>query len=163
MIIHSTVLSTQALVINVYGGTTWISHSGYLLRGATSGVTTNTASKTGGADSVSYTPAGSNAGTAISVDQMPSHNHGGNTGEAAQYLTAPQGSGTYSGVQISLNSMYNGNGGTPFAGGYPATKHKHTITAQGGGKTHTHTFSGTTATINTLPQYKSVYIWERTV
>ena len=50
MIIHSTKLSTAAQVKAVYGGTTWISHSGYILRGATSGVTANSATKTGGTD-----------------------------------------------------------------------------------------------------------------
>ena len=50
MIIHSTKLSTQALVKAQYGGTTWLQHSGYFLRGATSGVTANSAVKTGGND-----------------------------------------------------------------------------------------------------------------
>jgi hypothetical protein len=50
MIIHSTKLSTEALVIAQYGGTRWLPHSGYFLRGATSGVTDNSATKTGGND-----------------------------------------------------------------------------------------------------------------
>lgn len=64
MIIHSTTLDTMAKVIEIYGGTTWIQHSGYVLRGATSGVTANSAVKTGGADTHTLT-----------VNEMPSHGH----------------------------------------------------------------------------------------
>ena len=52
MIIHSTVLNTQTKVKNYYGGTTWLQHSGYMLRGATSGVVTNSATKTDGNDKI---------------------------------------------------------------------------------------------------------------
>ena len=54
MIIHSTTLDTEAKVIAQYGGTTWIQHSGYMLMGATSGVTANDAAKTGGSDTHSH-------------------------------------------------------------------------------------------------------------
>ena len=50
MIIHSTVLDTQDKVKKVYGGTTWIQHSGYFLRGAATGVVANSAAITGGDD-----------------------------------------------------------------------------------------------------------------
>ena len=55
MIIESTVLDTMAKVIEIYGGTTWISHTGYVLRGATSGVAANSAAKTGGNDTHYHT------------------------------------------------------------------------------------------------------------
>ena len=64
MIIMSTTLDTMAKVIAIYGGTTWIQHSGYMLRGATSGVTANSATSNGGAETVTLT-----------VDQIPSHTH----------------------------------------------------------------------------------------
>jgi len=32
----------------------------------------------------------------------------------------------------------------------------------GGGKSHNHSFTGTSATIATMPPYRAVYIWERT-
>ena len=64
MIIHTTTLDTEAKVKAIYGGTTWIQHSGYELRGATSGVVANSAVKTGGNDSVTLTS-----------EQMPSHRH----------------------------------------------------------------------------------------
>lgn len=51
----STVNDTLEKVQAIYGSnTTWIQHSGYVLRGATSGVTSNDATKTGGADSVEH-------------------------------------------------------------------------------------------------------------
>ena len=50
LIIHSTTLDTEAKVIAIYGGNHWIQHSGYVLRGASSGVTANDATKTGGDD-----------------------------------------------------------------------------------------------------------------
>ena len=55
MIIESTVLDTMAKVIEIYGGTKWISHTGYVLRGATSGVAANSAAKTGGNDTHYHT------------------------------------------------------------------------------------------------------------
>ena len=32
----------------------------------------------------------------------------------------------------------------------------------GSGQSHTHTFNGTAATINTMPPYLAVYVWRRT-
>ena len=64
MIIMSTTLNTMAKVISVYGGTTWIRHDGYMLRGASSGVTSNSASSDGGAETVTLT-----------VNEMPPHTH----------------------------------------------------------------------------------------
>ena len=64
MIIQSTTLDTMAKVIAVYGGTTWIRHSGYFLYGATSGVTANHAAADGGEATHTLTEA-----------EMPSHGH----------------------------------------------------------------------------------------
>jgi microcystin-dependent protein len=64
MIIHTTTLDTEAKVKEIYGGTTWIQHSGYMLRGATSGVIANSAVKTDGEDT-----------HILTVDEMPSHTH----------------------------------------------------------------------------------------
>ena len=63
-VIYSTTCDTMAKVVAAYGGTTWIQHAGYVLRGANVGVTANTAIKTGGEDTVTLT-----------IAQMPSHSH----------------------------------------------------------------------------------------
>lgn len=96
--------------------------------------------------STSYTPAGTNTGTAITVDQMPSHSH---TNLYYGSLTSGQAdwgynftNGTKHGYRSSANESSGGIGNT------------------GGGKTHTHTFTGTAATI--IPPYKAVYFWQRT-
>ena len=71
MIIQSTTLDTMAKVVAVYGGTTWIQHSGYMLYGATSNVVANSAVKTGGETVHTLT-----------VNELPSHTHGNPSGGA---------------------------------------------------------------------------------
>ena len=156
--------------------------------------------QTGGAESVSYTPAGTVGGTAISVDQMPSHGHSastdtkgahthgrgtteisgvfggvvkGSTETVATYASGAFsdggsiGSKTY-GAQVSSEKFWRRitfaasdkwSGATDSKGG-----HTHTITVgnKGGGKTHSHGFTGTAATINTMMPFIGKYIWQRT-
>ena len=51
MVIHSTTLNSELLVQEIYGANThWIQHTGYFLRGATSGVVANQLQEDGGAD-----------------------------------------------------------------------------------------------------------------
>lgn len=115
MIIHSTTFNTEAKVKAYYGGTKWIQHSGYVLRGATSGVTSNSATKTGGADSVTLT-----------VNQIPSHTH--------DYM------------MLSASVSYKDTDwGSAYGEGARETGSK------GGGQA-----------FSNIPNYKSVYIWERT-
>ena len=189
MIVESTTLNTMDKVIEQYGGERWIQHSGYVLRGASSGVTVNTASKTGGNDSVSYTPAGSNSGMGVTMNavslshsggavqnhtlttnEMPSHYHNGistkinNTVYSLRYSTRDYNSGTPTQAGINLNSGYTfytanaGGGGAHNHGFTQPSAHSFTPSV----KSYTQPkFTGTKATIDTLPQYKSVYIWER--
>ena len=77
MIIESTTLNSEDKVIEQYGGERWIEHSGYVLRGASSGVTANSNTKTGGNDSVSYTPAGSNSGMGVTMNAVSLSHSGG--------------------------------------------------------------------------------------
>jgi len=117
MIIHSTTFNTEAKVKAFYGGTKWIQHSGYVLRGATSGVTANSATKTGGNDN------------AVVV----SHTHGVPRinmiyGQGSEY--APRG------LVSSSESASDPYGTTSYAGEDGTNKN--------------------------IPNYKSVYIWERT-
>ena len=110
-IILSTTLDTEDKVKAQYGGNTWIQHSGYVLRGATSGVVANRAIKDGGSDD------------AVVV----SHDH------TAQYL-----------ANTSGPSMgWIGNSGTVNASIRTGT-------------------TGESGKNKNIPNYKSVYIWERT-
>lgn len=156
MVIHSTTFDTEAKVKSFYGGTTWIQHSGYFLRGASSDVTANSAVKDGGQDTV--TPSGTNSDGAVkshtlTVNEMPSHRHTEIIGNEYP-LTDSNGTGPWS------------NSGIQPKGGYQWLNHNSCMVASaGGGQGHTHgftqpTFTGTAHT--NLPSYKNVYIWERT-
>lgn len=146
MVIHSTTFDTEAKVKSFYGGTTWIQHSGYFLRGATSSVVANDATKTGGVDDI--TPSGTLSGGAVqshtlTVNEMPSHNHPVNT--VSKY--SPTGGGTDMDYTIIKRYEQNSTSGN-----------------RGGGQGHTHGFTQPTFTGNehtNLPSYKNVYIWER--
>ena len=133
----------------------------------------NSVKKTGGANSSGYTPAGSNTGTAISVNQMPGHTHSFTTNtdghhrhEIAYYSSgAGQASHndfiTNSGMGWSTN--YKLNEWITFAGNNKsAHSHAGTTNSTGGGQTHTHTFNGTAATISRLQKYITCYVWIRT-
>lgn len=95
---------------------------------------------TGGAASRSYTPAGTVGSHVLTVDEMPNHNH---------QLTGVKGSiaGTVSGVEHDSILVGTETQGTNLVGG---------------GEGHNHTFTGTAATINTMPPYLAVNVWVRT-
>ena len=94
---------------------------------------------TGGATSASYTPAGTNSGTALTEANLPAHTHDtwGNTW--------PTGSWT-GGTGTTQSSV------TQTGGSLTSTSTLRTL-ATGSGTTHTHTFAGTAATIATLSPY----------
>ena len=100
----------------------------------------DTVEKTGGnADS----PAGSSTtgSTAITIAQMPSHNHPGAPG-ALNYLVS---------------------GGNPnFTWGGGGLGGKYGIDAQGGGAGHTHTISNSAVTDANYQPFITVYMWKRT-
>ena len=145
----------------------------------------NTIDKSGGAKSVSYTPAGSVGGTTLTTDQIPSHTHsydkaGANTGSHTLTIAEIpshnhellQQSGAYMGYAIGSGpTFYDLTGGFNF--GYTANTgggggHTHPIStastatgAAGGGGAHSHSFTGTEATISTLQPYVTVYMYRR--
>ena len=123
MVIHSTTLNTEAKVKAYYGGTKWIQHSGYVLRGATSGVTSNSATKTGGNDNAT----------------LPSHAHSG--------VFSIKGSG------VDTVGLQSGNIGTQHQVMYANVASTASMAT---------TFTGDDPTNANIPNYKSVYIWERT-
>ena len=132
----------MALVVNTYGGTTWIQHTGYVLRGASSGVVSRNATATGGSDTI--TPSGTVGGHTLTNSEIPSHNHG-TANSGGSFLSAGVsgsniqlgGTGTFGGIAINGSTASTGGGGS----------HSHGLTMN----SHTN-----------LPSYKSVYIWERT-
>lgn len=143
-IIHSTTLATLEDVQAVYGSdTTWIQHSGYILRGASSGVTDNNAVKDGGEDTHTLT-----------INEMPSHthvqdshNHGSiyyNSSMKIQVYADYNGTG--SGNNRILPAGFSPNVTTPLSTRDATATNQNT----GGGAAH-----------NNMQSYKNVYIWER--
>lgn len=131
-IIESTTCNTQAKVKAAYGGNSWKQHSGYVLRGATSSVTANSATNDGGADSAT-------------VSSVASHNHTQNKhGHSVATLNGyiPSG-GTYKDYYVGRS------GGISAYSGIASDT------------TATNNSNGANYTVNTLPKYKNVYIWER--
>lgn len=106
----------------------------------------NTVKKTGGANSSSYTPAGSNTGTALTVNQIPSHNH---------YTSQVYGAGG-SGIDFPVGTVKSDR--VSEAGNY----WWNWTASTGGGQTHTHTFTGKAATLSRLQPFITCYVWIRT-
>lgn len=121
---------------------------------------TYTAGDTGGQATITYTPAGSNGATALSVAQMPSHYHylvrNGNSQGAttASELSASNYISSYAtAAKTDLTYSLRHHNSAPNIG---------RSSSQGSGNTHNHTWTGTQATLNNMPPYKVVYAWERT-
>ena len=182
MIVESTTLATESDVKALFGASTsWIQHSGYVLRGASSGVIANSAVADGGSDTV--TPSGSADSHVLTTAELPSHshtiahthdwsnthNHGitdpghshshyagtsmGNRG--GSYSTVPVGESYSTGSSTTGITISNRSiSGTTT--GASATNSGST----GSGNGHTHSL--TMNSQSNLPSYKNVYIWERT-
>ena len=215
----------------LFGGT-WEQISGKFLLASSSG---RAAGTTGGAETVSYTPAGTvgnhtltasempahthtyaksaatSGSTTLSADQIPSHNHSynapqANTGNTT--LTVSQipahthkfnfmNLDTSGGVKVvASGSNFSRRSQYEIYGAYPETQatgggqghnhtmptssastgnkggsggHTHTISttstasgSAGSGGAHNHGFTGTAATINKMPPYIVVNVWQRT-
>ena len=100
---------------------------------------TYTLSGTGGATTASYTPGGTNAGTALTTAQLAAHSHD------SWGSGWPTGSWT-GGTGTTQSSV------TQTGGSLVSTSTLRTLES-GSGATHTHTFAGTPATIATLSPY----------
>ena len=105
------------------------------------------------------TPAGSNAAVKLTAAQsgMPSHSHGPSINGEKLLSTSSSGEG------VSRRTQASGSGATntlfsSYAVNRITTTDSKSASAS---ESHNHTFTGTKATIHTLPKYKSVYIWER--
>ena len=97
----------------------------------------------GGNSSVSYTPQGSVGNHTLTVNEMPSHNH--TLGKWNVNVSLPAGNNT-SFVPVTPNNGYDNAGST---------------TSTGGNQPHNHPFTGTTASIQTMPPYIVVNVWKR--
>lgn len=146
--------STENVSPATFLGGTWISLSGYMLRGATSGVRQNNNANDGGADSQTISSVASHNHT------QNSHNH---TQNAHHHWHRPS-------YKLASNYGYNGEGnsggsnnsGTAnFFNAFPGNDTSDT-TATNNANTATNNANGANYTVNTLPKYKNVYMWERT-
>lgn len=136
-IIESTTLDTEAKVKAIYGSnTSWIQHTGYVLRGASSSVRANHTGNDGGDDSVT-------------VSSVASHNHTQNA------HSHPQNKATR--YNLSGN-YYSSNSGGKWNTSYNEID---TDSIRTQNTTATNIANGANYTVNTLPKYKNVYIWER--
>ena len=134
----------------LFGGTWESIESGRMLQS-----TSIASGTTGGQTSISYTPSGSVNGHQLTVNEMPSHAHsvslvydGGSTinGNIQFSQAAPIGAATY----------HIGYDGSKTMFGLSATSYN------GASQSHSHTFTGTQASIATMPPYITVYMWKRT-
>lgn len=132
MVVMSTTLDTMAKVIEIYGGTTWIRHSGYFLYGATENVRANNAARDGGEANVTLTEA-----------QMPAHTHA-----VSEHRHAIGRRNVYvgNGSAVALVTYGGGTANDAYTGDTELV-----IESAGAGEAH-----------NNMPPYKNVYIWERT-
>lgn len=133
--IYMSVNSTSPAAL--FGGS-WTQLKDKFLLGAGSTYSNGT---TGGDASKSFTPSGTVGGHSLTASELPPHTHtqpeayGNNAGG----VTVTSGNGYY----------YNAAGNTGTGNGLNSSA-------------HTHPFTGTTATINVMPPYLTVYMWKRT-
>ena len=137
--IGSIYISTSNTNPSTLFGGTWVQIKDTFLLSAGD---TYTAGNSGGASSVNYTPNGNVENHTLTIDEMPSHNHD---------------------MQHQNLIVYSGgnSGGLPYSPS--SAPFQPLVTAsKGGDQPHNHGFTGTQATINTMPPYLVVYIWKRT-
>lgn len=179
--VGSIYVSTKNVSPATFLGGTWISLSGYMLRGATSGVTANHNAKDGGADSVTVSSVASHNHTQDSHNHtQDSHNHTQNSHNHTQNAhdhPASSNSNGYVNHSVSVNRYDVRIADSTAANTYfaftqginkatatnianTATNNAKTATNQA--KTATNQAKGANYSVATLPQYKNVYMWERT-
>jgi hypothetical protein len=128
----------------VFGGT-WEKIEGKFLLASSSSHENGT---TGGAETVSYTPAGTVGGHALTLAETPSHYHKIYMKEEA--IAIPTGTGDLYHVMVADST--GDQTGPAWEGG----------TSYAEGKSHNHGFTGTAATINKMPPFLTVNVWKRT-
>ena len=160
MIVESTTLDTEAKVKALYGNnTSWIQHTGYMLRGANSGVSS------GAGHNVSD---GGNDNAII-----PYHNHTVPSGGQHSHMVGCPNAAHPLGLFYSEGTMQYTNPRIVFAikpervnegksyGGAPFNAVSGNYSGFNDAHSHTINYSGEDVTNKNIPKYKSVYIWER--
>ena len=117
---------------------------------------TNTLGSTGGNSSVSYTPSGTVGNHTLTVNEMPSHTHFSND-LFSGYATPNDRRGMGSYISYSKNTN---NYTKPAVD--QLSKLDTTFSSTGGSQPHSHSFTGKTSNINTMPPYLVVNVWKRT-
>lgn len=163
-IIYSTTLDTLEKVQAIYGSdTTWIEHSGYFLRGASSGVSSNHIGNDGGTDNI-------NLSHSHTVNKHSHYygisfavQHGAMLGE-----TTTAGGLHKNGNANTLQHFYN-TGGNASALRPNALTSSQVESGRAVWASNTTTSESSPATNaqlsnaqSIIPSYKNVYIWERT-
>ncbi len=168
----------------IFGGTWEAFGTGRTLAGInTSDTDFASVGKTGGANSISYTPAGSINNTTLTVANLPAHTHGSKSltgtfyirryedngsGDATKGIVIVGAGGTmsvnttsrWSGTHGTMDKDYN-NASSPTIDAVTINAtHEHS--SVGGGGAHNHSFTGTAASIDVLQPYVTVYMWKRT-
>ena len=141
-----------------------------------------------GAASRSYTPAGTVGSHTLTAAEsgMPSHGHGftqptvnggavtsGITGGSHYHSTGAifsDGTGSANAYVMSTNRTAKARDTTSTTHTHNLPSHTHTVTngkvsdasAKNATSGHNHGFTGTAATIDTMPPYLAVYVWKRT-
>lgn len=186
MIIQSTTLDTKAKVIAVYGGTDWIRHKGYFLRGADNNdtVVDNQAQSDGGSATHNHGAETGSITLTAAQSGLPSHGHTYTrpTVSSSGTCSITSSGGHTHAVKYHSDNTTGGKGArlggssdtsTAAAIASDTGKHTHTV------PNHTHTLTGggvanasgrdasqghahSISSADNLPPYKNVYIWERT-
>ena len=134
-----------------FGGTWELETEGLVHVSSGSNYVVSANAKDGGHEFVYYTPQGTNEGTALGIEHIPSHNHTLQMTRNGQYFNAVwyagYGAGTARG---GINYNETSAGAVPY------------ISKTGGGQAHSHTFNGTQSTIDVRQSYKVVNRWHRT-
>ena len=152
--------------------TTWVLASqGKYIRGVNTSDNNLNTVKTGGSKTLSLAHTHTTAGVALTVAQMPAHNHGSKslTGAISNFLVQ---SDDYPGYASGIASIADVDD-TAFSVyakyGYIASERNkininatHTHTTQGSGSAHSHGNTGSAlSTVNIEPEYQTLYCWRR--
>lgn len=118
-------------------GGTWVKVQDKVLVGAGSIFPSG---QIGGHKTTTYTPVGTVGDHTLTVSEIPSHTHAAT-------------------LSLDTVSFIGADSGTELTAAAPASSQN--TGGQGGGQAHSHTFTGTQATLDNMPPYEVINIWKR--